>query len=245
MSHILNALERAAADRERHVLPGGLRLAPVPPPQADDDDDRPTGPPRLLIGGAVLVSAALAAWLVSGHRPAQPPATAVPPVVQVAPTVAVSSGTASARRAERPAPPAEAAAPQAGAASAGAVPPGATPTPPAPAAPLPLTQAVTRDREPQHPAPQTHTPAADRGVPAPPRRRIHALDELPPEIRRELPPLAISLWMHSDVPAHRMLVINGESYKEGSRIRPDLWLEQIGHRGAVFRYRGWRYRVGA
>ena len=51
--------------------------------------------------------------------------------------------------------------------------------------------------------------------------------------------------MHSDVPAHRMLVINGESYKEGSRIRPNLYLEQIGSRGAVFRYKGWRYRVSA
>lgn len=243
MSHILNALERAAADRERHVLPG-LRLAPVPPPQADDDDDRPAGPPRLLIGGAVLVSAALAAWFVSGHRPARPAATMAPPVVQVTPTVSVSSRTTPARRAERPAVPAEAAAPEASAASVSAAPPSAAPVPPAPATPLPLTQAVTRDREPRA-VPETRTPVTGHGVPAPPRRRIHALDELPPEIRRELPQLAISLWMHSDVPAHRMLVINGESYKEGSRIRPDLWLEQIGHRGAVFRYKGWRYLMGA
>lgn len=232
MSHILNALERAAADRERHSLPG-LRLAPMPAAQADDEDDRPAGPPALLIAAVVLVSAALAAWLLANWRPA-PPAPAPPtPVVQIAPTGAAPAAASASRRAQRPvAVPAEAPTPALSTAASSAE----------PAAPGPLTRAVARSQEAAAPSAST---SPTRATPAPRSRRVHALEELPPELRRELPQLAISLWMHSDVPAHRMLVINGESYKEGSRIGPDLFLEQIGNRAAVFRYKGWRYRVSA
>ncbi|HSI60066.1 MAG TPA: general secretion pathway protein GspB, partial [Ideonella sp.] len=77
----------------------------------------------------------------------------------------------------------------------------------------------------------------------PAERRILALDELPPEIRRSLPPLAVSGSIYSDDAASRFVMINGEAVHEGGRITPELTLEQIRLKSAVLRYKGYRYRI--
>ena len=44
-------------------------------------------------------------------------------------------------------------------------------------------------------------------------------------------------------PAYRMLIINGEVFREGEKPAPDLQLEQIRAKAAVLNFKGLRYSV--
>ena len=68
------------------------------------------------------------------------------------------------------------------------------------------------------------------------------VNELPEDVRRDWPQLAIGGSIYSETPASRFLMINGRIYHEGDAITGDLTLEQIRLKAAVLRYRG--YRVG-
>ncbi len=67
--------------------------------------------------------------------------------------------------------------------------------------------------------------------------------ELPPEVQRDLPKLAISGGVYSDNAAQRMLIVNGQVLGEGAEPAPGVVLEQIRARTAVWRFRGYRYSV--
>lgn len=67
--------------------------------------------------------------------------------------------------------------------------------------------------------------------------------DLPVEIQRDLPRLAISGGVYSDNVAQRMLIVGGAVVNEGSEVAPGVVLEQIRPRQAVLRFRGWRYSV--
>ena len=70
------------------------------------------------------------------------------------------------------------------------------------------------------------------------------LSELPEDVRRQLPTLAISGATYSASRANRMLIVNGQLYHEGDIVAPNLHLEQIQLKSAVLRYKSWRYSVG-
>ena len=91
------------------------------------------------------------------------------------------------------------------------------------------------------PRPVAAKPAATASEPAA-DTRIHALNELPENIRREMPPLTIGGSIYSDTPASRFLIINGRIFHEGDKITSNLSLEQIKLKAAVLRFKG--YRVG-
>ena len=73
--------------------------------------------------------------------------------------------------------------------------------------------------------------------------RLYTLDELPPEVRRELPAIAVNGASYSENPAHRMLIVNGQVLHEGETAAPDLLLEEIRLKQAVFRFRGTRFAL--
>ena len=79
-------------------------------------------------------------------------------------------------------------------------------------------------------------------APAPPAA-VAAPTELPDALRRELPALSIGGAMHSDTPAARMLIVNGQVFREGDALAPGLVLEQIQLRSAVLAYKGGRYLI--
>ncbi len=236
MSYILDALRRADTERERGAVPslhskqiaGGVA-------DADDDGDEPSGraiqPLWWAVGGLSVALVGMAVWLMVGR-------TAPEPVRMAEPMVA----------APLPAPP---------------QPAPFQPAPPQPAPPPPV--ALQQQPEPA-PVPQAPPPAAvqapptrvaaapkpapkpaERPAPAPAPREddtpVPSISELPDDIRRQLPTLSVSGASYSKNPASRMLILNGQVFKEGDKVANDLVLEQIRLKSAVLSFRGRRYSV--
>lgn len=110
------------------------------------------------------------------------------------------------------------------AATVPAPPQAATPAPPAP---------VSAPAVAPTPAP-TQTP-----TPAP----LPTLAQLPPALRAELPALSVSGTIYSPDPAQRMVIVNGELLREGSRVGAELVVEEIRRRDVVWRYKGQRFSI--
>ena len=115
-------------------------------------------------------------------------------------------------------------------------------TPPAPkiaavpdAAPLPARPA--RRMGEAVPA-EIATPA-----PAPAPKRIALLQELPAQIQREIPALAINGYIYASNPADRSVLINNRLRREGDQLADGLVLEKLLPREMVLNYRGYRYRI--
>lgn len=121
-----------------------------------------------------------------------------------------------------------------------------TPPPPTPAPPLPPL--------PPPPAPVAAAPlprpAPPAPKPAPPPRPaakeaevVVPLEQLAPDLRAALPSLKVSGSIWSEVPADRMLMIDGQVLREGDAVAPGLQLVRIGQRSAVMRLRGTAFSV--
>jgi len=83
--------------------------------------------------------------------------------------------------------------------------------------------------------------AASDSAPATPR--IHALHELPEEVRRTIPALVVNGSVYSKNPADRFLIVNGQIVHESESVGPNIVLEQIGQRGAVLSTHGHRFEI--
>jgi general secretion pathway protein B len=238
MSYILKALQRAEAERARGATPG--LLTPTLPAAAEPAPAPRRVLPWSLAGGALAGCAALAWWLWPAEpqpvavAPAVAPAQAVPPAVHTAP---VAAPTAPLAQAVPPAPivaapPVPAPAP----APASAVAPL-----PRPAAPTPAPGAATARATPPvaSPAGPAAAPAAATAQTAP----VVTLAELPPQLRQALPPLTLGGGIYSPEAANRLLIVNGQVMREKAQIAPDLVLESIGPRSAVFRFRQQRFEM--
>ncbi|MGE4242518.1 general secretion pathway protein GspB [Ramlibacter sp.] len=123
-------------------------------------------------------------------------------------------------------------------APAPAVPPPAPLPNAAPVAPAPSTPAVASA------PPAGRAPAAVLTASAPSGRdRVMTVAELPFQLQRELPRLAISGGVYSDNPSQRMLIVGGQVANEGTELAPGLVLDQIRPNAAVMKFRGYRYSV--
>jgi general secretion pathway protein B len=226
MSYILDALRRADSERERGRVPG---LHAQTGGSAADDDDLPDGRGGMrwgfvasLLGLALVV---VFAWMAFGRdKPIEVIVSAPPPLVQPAPAALVVPAPAPA-----PAPVQEPVA-------AVPAPAATTATPPAE-----RTASVT-DKPQRKPAPVKREPV--RTAPPPDEPKAVPMSELPDDVRRELPTLAISGATYSASRANRMLIVNGQLYHEGDIVAPNLHLEQIRLKSAVLRYKNYRYSVG-
>jgi general secretion pathway protein B len=87
-------------------------------------------------------------------------------------------------------------------------------------------------------------PAAPAAAAAPAADRVFAVTELPADVQKDLPKLAITGGVHSENPAQRMLVVGGKVVNEGAELAPGVVLDQIRPRSAVLKFRGWKYSVG-
>jgi general secretion pathway protein B len=268
MSYILDALRKADAERERGHVPD-LKAQQLPPAVVDDEVAA-SGLPRWL--GAAVAGGLLAAGAAWWFWPTEaPPAAALrPPVVMLQPPPAVAPPPAAAPSApvRQSARAAEGALASARPKAVPAAPPRPAPRA-APIAPAPTRApavAETRDAPPSaddgapptvpSPAVQDPPPRPSAAGPAPtapvaavsrpgdPRpARIPALAELPEDLRRQVPAMAVGGSIYSPQPAARMVIVNGQVFQEGAVLGPELLLEQIRPKSAVFTIRGQRFEV--
>ena len=218
MSYILDALRKADAQRERDPA-RGIHAQPVT--LSVPADNSGPGSRLWLVGIALVMAAALLVaamgwlgWLDWFGRPGTPAlavATA-PPLASVAK----------------------------------AAPTVAPPSPPSPATevlpaapPAPPPSAVPPARE----APKAAaTVTAYPPVPAASASdRLPSLAELPADVQRDLPKLAITGGVYSPTPTQRLLIVNGQVLSEGAEAAPGVLLEQIRPKTAVLSFRGYRY----
>ena len=258
MSYILDALRKADAERERGSIPD-LHAQPV---LRGSNAAAPVASARVWIGVAAAASViALGAvgWALLTRDAPRDTVAVVPAVAPVAaPVAAPASAPALA-----PAPAAVSAVPAVPAVAA--PPPLTVPAPfpansPSPAAVqpprAPATPTVTpRSTAANLPPAEAPRPVARKPAAAAPAAaaeplaakasepRLYTLAELPDDIRRELPALAIGGAMYSESPASRMLIINGQIFHERDKLSPNLTLVQIKLKSAVLEYRGYRYGI--
>jgi general secretion pathway protein B len=111
--------------------------------------------------------------------------------------------------------------------------------PAVPAAP-PAARVAAAPASMNPPAATAPAPAAPVAVAA---DRVLAYSELPADVQRDLPKLAISGGVHSENASQRMLIVGGQVMAEGAELAPGVTLEQIRAKSAVLRFRGLRYSV--
>jgi general secretion pathway protein B len=183
------------------------------------------------MGGLALALLCLALWnwlkptgpAASNAPAALPPMAALSTPTPIAAPAPASPDSAAVRPA---APPANRSAPGTDARAAAKA-----PTPPK----TPAKRPVEVQSQAQ---PVAASPKAPTANPSP------ALSELPQDIRQALPKLVISGSIYSETAAHRMLIINGQVFHEGEKPAPNVELEQIKPKAAVFNFKGQRYSMG-
>lgn len=218
MSYILDALRKADAERERDPA-RGIHAQPA----AHGAPRASAGAPAWLWPASVIAAGVVGAGLIWQQRsvPVPVPAPVQPVAIAAAPAVP----------------------------AAAVVPPAPAPLP-APVPERPITKVVAAPAAASAATPlappqaAASAPAAAARPAAPAPDRVHALAELPAEVQKDLPKLAISGGVHSENAAQRMLVVGGQVLSEGAEVAPGVVLEQIRAGNAVLRFRGYRYSVG-
>ena len=220
MSYILDALRRADSERDRGAVPGvHARQVPLAGGDGDAPGARLPGWLWPVAALVVLVIGALV-WMLLG-RDSMRAVAVISPVLAPAPAPLPASVIALPALLP-PALPVPALRPV-------VVPAVKPPARTLPAAPAPVARAeAARD------------PAAKASAAEP---RTYTVAELPDEVRRDLPTLAIGGAMYSENPANRMLIINGQTFHERDRLAPGLVLVQIKLKTAVLEFKGYRYGI--
>lgn len=239
MSYILDALTKAAQQRDRQVPVVQRLLSPAPRPRSP----WPYTSGRLLAAlvlNAVLLAAVLFWWLrpASVTTPSEPiaaapesVATPAPPAPSHRPLVKLEPLPGTDTKMEKP--PALTREPSA---PAGA-PPAATPpaaaapvvAPPVAAAPAPAPSAT-----PSRPRSGTPTIQAAPPTPGPTPR---------PPASPETSGLRLEALIYADTPAERMVFINGRRYREGDSIDGRLRIEEIREDGVELSDQGRRFTL--
>lgn len=239
MSYILDALRKADAERERDPA-RGIHAQPAPAAAAPGDPRLP-GSAWAAAAGVAAVVAGYLAWPQPAGETANITMPVARPVQQRAAEPAPAPAVVTVAASVSPPAPAPLPAPVAARAAA------AREAPPVviKAAPAPVAAAQPAPAAPPSPAPvpAAAAAAAPAPAPAPAAERIVAIADLPPDLQRELPKLAISGGVHSTNAAQRMLIVGGQVVNEGAELAPGVVLEQIRARSAVLRFRGFRYSV--
>lgn len=239
MSFILDALKKADAERHLGQMPGiHTQQLPVSEPAGPSALPRAKLVPAALIGIAAALAVGIVFWRTATHEPSAPASS------PSAPRIAAAE-PAPATQAALPAAPEQSAQPAPEPVIADEV-----PVPPPLPEPVAKKEAAPSPREagtrkPASPAAATKEAAdanASTGTAAP-QARVMAISELPADVQRELPPLAVKGSMYSDNPANRMLLLDKRLLHEGDEIAPGLVLETLMPKAATLRYKQYRFQI--
>jgi general secretion pathway protein B len=251
MSYILDALTKAAQQRDRQAPVVQRLLSPAPRPRA------PWSPAsgRLLAAlavNAVLLAGVLAWWMWPTTPATQPAATtqsepvAVPAPIAESPRPLKLEPLPSVEpRAEKPTTVTSERSVSTSETSSSAVPPTASP------APTPSSRAAAPASSARASAP---TPSPRAAAPAPAQSTLPRSGT--PGIQPSAPPappvtatpleagsLKLEALIYADVPAERMVFINGRRYREGDSIDGRLRVEEIREDGVELSDQGRRFSL--
>lgn len=242
MSFILDALKRADAERAHGRVPG-LHSQAIPVGGPAPALRQPVRPYLLLLSGVVIALLCLALWnWLKPSLPVPNSPDTTPPVAAISPPVPSAISPTPVVVVTPPETQASASPP----AATTSVNRNTTSNNNAQAAMKAPVQAKT----PAKSAAPAERPREKQAQPlvaaptAPPASHSPALNELPENIRQALPKLVISGAIYSETSAHRMLIINGQVFHEGENPAPNLELEQIRPKIAIFNFKGQRYSMG-
>jgi general secretion pathway protein B len=73
--------------------------------------------------------------------------------------------------------------------------------------------------------------------------RVPTLAELPPELRSQMPTLAVGGSVYSPQAASRIVILNGQVFREGDKPLDGLVVERIGLKSTLLVYRGTRFEL--
>lgn len=250
MSYILDALEKAEAQRAREA--GDPHHVLLPPAPHVATRARGARPLAWVVGLVLALAAGWGLGLIWQDRAAAPAASPGPAQV-AAPASMPPSSAPTTQGADALAPPAALAAPIAPTPTAAesqtrpqttqdVTPTTAAPTTAAPIlAPVAVAPTVPRAAAEPSPAakpsePRARAPTADTNQQA-------GAAATSPVIPASVGPLAVQGVTYSSNAALRMLIVNGQVLQEGQELAPGLSLEAIGPRSAVFNRQGHRFNV--
>lgn len=242
MSYILEALKKAQAERQLGNAPTIHAPQPVQVNAAAGAAAANRKPLLLGLGAGALV-VLVGAALMWRHAPAPAPGTQpdTQKVAQTAPsmmpsTSGATSPTLAVRAPDLPPP----AAPRVAETHAAPVAPAPAAAPHAgvPAAPVAAVQPQPQ-MAPQAGQHQAPTPAAA----AAPEDSLPLVQQLPEQIRSQIPRMSFGGYMYSANPADRLILVDNALRHEGEEVAPGLVLEKLMPKAAVMNFRGIRYRV--
>jgi len=217
MSYILDALKRADTERERGNVPGlhTRQLATL------SGQTVPAASRSLWLAiAAVVALAGIGVGLWVWQTPAELPRSVILKPVVASPPVSVAVAPSVAPTAALP----EISASVTPKAAPTIAAPTATPTPP-----------KTKPKPGPAAAPAAPASADLTAVPL--------LSELSDDLRRQVPALTITGAVYAKNPAQRLLLVNNLVLTQGALAAPEVKLEEIQPRSAVFSFRGTRFRV--
>jgi general secretion pathway protein B len=117
--------------------------------------------------------------------------------------------------------------------------PAPTPTPlPEPGQPHPDTPAVSATSDAANDKTQQSTPTSQTAPAAP---TLPLYYELPLNVRKDLPQIALNMHVYAADPKQRFVVVDGERKAEGDTIKDNLFLREIRADGLVLEFRGQRF----
>lgn len=109
-------------------------------------------------------------------------------------------------------------------------------------APKQLSAPVVKDTPVPRQAAVAIPALSDKSKP-PSNRRIVKLDELPSDIRKDIPDLKVSAHFYSTDHQARFVRVNDRILHEEEALKEGLKVEEINSDGTVFSYKGWRFQI--
>lgn len=226
MSYILDALRKSEQERQAGSVPGLTTPQPSVPASP-----RAHGPWKIAVALLLAVNAGAVGWWLARPAPATASrvvaTTPVPAPLAASPAVAapaVAGGPAATQMPAPVAPP--------------AVPPNVSATK---AAELPETRIPPPEPPPARQAPPASAPAVEDNPPPPPRGGVVPYADLPPAIKKAMPPLNIGGYADAGGGAI-MLLVDDRLVKEGDELAGGVRVVKITPEGSVFSFRNYRFR---